>query len=49
MLNKSTSDPKGIVIVAANVDAEKLKDYSAGVVEYKKVGMSSNSLYGIML
>ncbi|XP_057307241.1 cilia- and flagella-associated protein 54-like [Hydractinia symbiolongicarpus] len=36
ILNKPSSDPRGIVVVAANSEDDRLKKYSAGVVEYGK-------------
>lgn len=39
ILNKTTNDAKGIIIVASNPDDDRLKKFSAGVVEYgSKVG-----------
>lgn len=37
ILNKASNDPRGIVVVAANSEDDRLKKYSAGVVEYGKV------------
>ena len=37
ILNKTLANAKGIVIVAGNLEDEKLKRFSTGVVEYGRV------------
>ena len=39
ILNKTLANTKGIVIVAGNLEDEKLKRFSTGVVEYGRVKM----------